>query len=248
MLALAGCAQPGATPNTNVAAAQVLDRLGITLVEENRAGCCGALSYHLSKHEEGLNFMRRNIDAWWPAIESGAEAIVIMASGCGTTVKEYGHLLRLDPIYAEKAKRVSELSKDLSEVLLAEDLATLPLSVDSKRTAVHCPCSLQHGQQLPDILDQVLSRCGVSLSNTVDNHLCCGSAGSYSLLQPDMSEKLLDNKIKALNIDSPERIVTANIGCQLHLETKATVPVLHWIEILAARLEAKRESVRNRHD
>lgn len=238
MLALAGCVQPGSTPNTNVAAATVLDRLGVTLVEESRAGCCGALSYHLSKHDEGLDFMRRNIDAWWPAIEAGAEAIVVTASGCGTTVKDYGHLLRDDSEYAARAARVSELAKDLSEVLLSEDLASLTMKPDPLKTAIHCPCSLQHGQQLPDSVEIILKQSGVNLVDTAEKHLCCGSAGTYSILQPQLSQKLLDNKVKALLLENPERIVTANIGCQLHIESKSPVPVQHWIEIVAERLDS----------
>lgn len=237
MLALAGCAQPGATPNTNAAAARVLDRLGISLVEAPKAGCCGAVSYHLSAHDEGLDFMRRNIDVWWPAIMEGAEAIVITASGCGTMVKDYGSLLKADPIYAEKARRVSELAKDLSEILMAEDLEGLNFKpANSKqqnlKTAVHCPCSLQHGQQLPDTVDIILEKAGLNLVKTQDKHLCCGSAGTYSILQPKMSQILLDNKLKALSVDNPDRIVTANVGCQLHLASKSDVTVQHWIEVI----------------
>jgi len=231
MLTLAGCVQAAATPNTNAAAARVLDRLGISLAEAPDAGCCGAATYHLAAHEEGLNFMRRNIDAWWPAIETGAEAIVISASGCGATVKEYGHLLRHDPVYAEKAARVSALTRDLSEVLLAEDLSVLGPASQPK-TAVHCPCTLQHALKLQGAVETVLRRAGVELARTMDNHLCCGSAGTYSILQPELSRKLLDNKLQALTGDGPEQIVTANIGCQLHLESKAAIPVRHWIELL----------------
>ena len=232
LLALGGCAQAAATPNTNAAAARVLDRLGISLVEAPEAGCCGALSYHLAAQEEGLDFMRRNIDAWWPEIENGAEAIVISASGCGTMVKEYGEVLRHDPAYAEKAKRVSDLARDLSEVLAAEDLESLAIQADGKRTAVHCPCSLQHGLQLGGQVEAILERAGVTMTQTRDGHLCCGSAGSYSVLQPEISQRLLDNKLEALSIDNPDQIVTANVGCQLHLATKAQVPVRHWIELL----------------
>jgi len=232
MVALAGCAQPAATPNTNAAAARVLDKLGITLVEPPKAGCCGAMSYHLSEHDEGLNFARRNIDAWWPAIESGAEAVVITASGCGTMVKEYGHLLASDPLYAEKAQKISALARDLSEVIAAEDLTALQFNDKGQKTAVHCPCSLQHGQQLPDSVEKILTDAGLNLAATKDKHLCCGSAGTYSLLQPQMSQQLLENKLQALTADNPERIVTANVGCQIHLASKAEVPVQHWIEVI----------------
>ncbi len=231
MLALAGCVQAVATPNTNAAAARVLDKLGITMAEAPDAGCCGAVSYHLAEHEEGLEFMRRNIDAWWPAVEDGAEAIVISASGCGATVKEYGHLLRHDPDYSEKAARISELARDLVEVLLSEDLSGLAPAAQSK-TAVHCPCTLQHALKLGGAVETVLRRAGVELAETTDDHLCCGSAGTYSILQPGLSRKLLDAKLQALTIDEPEQIVTANIGCQMHLQGEADVPVRHWIELL----------------
>jgi len=232
MLMLAGCAQPAATPNTNVAAARVFDKLGITLVEENRAGCCGALSYHLGAHEEGLDFMRRNIDAWWPAIESGAEAIVMTASGCGAMVQDYGHALRHDTDYATKAKKISELTKDIGEVLIAEDLSLLPVGHSTEKIAVHCPCTLQHAMQQADNVEEILTKAGFALSRTKDKHMCCGSAGSYSILQPQLSKKLLAKKIEALSVANPERIVTSNIGCQLHLETQSKVPVQHWIELL----------------
>ncbi|UTW13232.1 glycolate oxidase subunit GlcF [Marinobacterium rhizophilum] len=233
MLALAGCAQPAAAPNTNAAAARVLDRLGISLVEAPRAGCCGAVSYHLSAHDEGLDFMRRNIDAWWPAIEAGAEAIVMTASGCGAMVQEYGHLLRDDPAYADKARRVSELTRDLGDVLLHEDLAKLGANTAGPgKVAFHCPCTLQHAMKQSGVVEQVLEKAGIELAKTRDKHLCCGSAGTYSILQPEMSQKLLRNKLEALTEDNPERIVTANIGCQLHLESKADRPVQHWIELL----------------
>jgi len=232
MLALAGCAQPSATPKTNLSAARVLDKLGITLVQEASAGCCGAVSYHLSAHDEGLNFMRRNIDAWWPAIEAGAEAIVMTASGCGAMIQDYGHALRYDTVYAEKAKKISAMAKDISEILIAEDLTKLAGKQRRDKVAVHCPCTLQHAMQQGNAVDQVLQRAGFELSKTKDKHLCCGSAGTYSILQPQMSQKLLNNKLNALTIDKPERIVTSNIGCQLHLQSKSEVPVQHWIELL----------------
>lgn len=232
MMALAGCAQSSAAPTTNAATARVLDRLGITLVEAPEAGCCGAVSYHLSAHEEGLDFMRRNIDAWWPAIEAGAEAIVMTASGCGAMVQDYGHLLRHDPQYADKARRVSELMKDIGEVLLAEDLSPLGLEENPEKVAFHCPCTLQHAMQKDSQVEQVLIKAGINLARTRDKHLCCGSAGTYSIMQPEMSQRLLNNKLEALTLDQPDRIVTANIGCQLHLETKAQVPVQHWVELL----------------
>ncbi|WP_418135431.1 glycolate oxidase subunit GlcF [Oceanimonas smirnovii] len=232
MLVLGGCAQSSATPNTNAVAARVLDKLGISLFAAPEAGCCGAVSYHLSAHEEGLAFMRRNIDAWWPHIEAGAEAIVISASGCGAMVKEYGEKLGQDPDYAAKAQRVSELARDLGEVLVKEDLSQLQLQTEGRKTAVHCPCTLQHAQQLGGQVEQILQKAGLELTRTRDKHLCCGSAGTYSIFQPEMSKKLLANKLEALTIDNPEQIVTANIGCQLHLGSQSKVPVKHWIELL----------------
>ncbi|MEJ1353323.1 MAG: glycolate oxidase subunit GlcF [Candidatus Sedimenticola sp. (ex Thyasira tokunagai)] len=236
MLALEGCAQPAATPNTHIAAARVLDRLGITLVTAPAAGCCGAVSYHLSANDEGTTFFKRNIDAWWPAIEEGAEAIVITASGCGAMVKEYGELLKDDPEYAEKAAHVSLLAKDLSEVIAAEDLSQLQLSHSSRKTVFHSPCTLQHAQQLSGVVEEVLERLGFDLARTCDNHLCCGSAGTYSILHPEMSRRLLKAKLSALTVDQPQMIATANIGCQLHMESAAQVPVRHWIELVEEAL------------
>jgi len=232
MIVLEGCAQPSATPNTNAAAARVLDKLDISLVVAPEAGCCGAVSYHLGAHDEGLDYMRQNIDAWWPAIENGAEAIMISASGCGATVKEYGHLLRLDPKYAEKAQKVSELAKDISEIILAEDTNALAVQKSAERIALHIPCSLQHGLGLPDHVEKIFTNAGFELTKTKEKHLCCGSAGTYSILQPEMSKKLRTRKLEALTGDSPDVIVTANIGCQLHLEGGSSVPVRHWIELL----------------
>ncbi len=232
MIALQGCAQPAATPNTLAATARVLDRLGISLLTAPESGCCGAVSYHLAAHDEGLDFMRKNIDAWWPAIEAGAEAVVVTASGCGAMVQEYGQLLRDDPQYADKAARVSELFRDISEVLANEDISVLGLDGNAQRIAVHCPCTLQHALKQSDTVQNILTAAGFELTRTRDNHLCCGSAGTYSILQPELSQKLLTNKLKALTVDAPEVIVTANIGCQLHLQSRSEQPVQHWIELL----------------
>ena len=232
MLVLAGCVQPVTTPVTNAAATRVFDRLGISLIEAPKAACCGAVSYHLGAHAEGRDFMRRNIDAWWPEIEAGVEAIVITATGCGTMLEEYGHLLKDDSEYAAKAERVTALAKDISEILLKEDLSQLNLQADKEKTVVHCPCSMQHGLEIPDSMNQILGKLGFNLVQAVDDHLCCGSAGTYSILQPKMSKALLDKKLIALSTNNPERIVTANVGCQLHLASKANIPVRHWIELL----------------
>lgn len=232
MLVLQGCAQSVATPNTNRATMNVLRKLGIELIADNRAGCCGAISQHLSAQQEALGFMRQNIDAWWPLIEQGAEAIVITASGCGVTVKEYAHLLKHDVDYADKAKKVSELAKDISEILTQENVELDRIKLSTKTIAFQNPCTLQHGQQLDGVVESLLKRVGFVLADIDDAHLCCGSAGTYSILQKELSEQLLDNKLIALQKHVPELIVTANIGCQLHLQTKAKIPVKHWIELL----------------
>lgn len=236
MLVLDGCVQPLATPNTNTAAAQVLDALGISLVSVTEQACCGAMSLHLAQREQAQDFMRRNIDAWWPHIESGAEAIVMTASGCGVMVKDYAEQLRHDPAYAAKAQRVSGLTYDLSEVLLREDLQPLRAHLVPRKIAYHPPCTLQHGQQLSGVVETILTRLGFDLTEVADAHLCCGSAGTYSLLQPRLSQQLLGNKLAALSRGEPELIVSANIGCQLHLASRAQVPVKHWIELLAETL------------
>src|SRR5690606_29190665 len=176
MLMLEGCVQPSLSPNTNAAAARVLDRLGISLIKTPGAGCCGAVDYHLNARQNGLDRARRNIDAWWPAIEDGAEAVVQTASGCGAFVKEYGHLLRHDPAYARKAERVSELTKDLVEVMQAEPLQDVPRQGPGT-VAFHCPCTLQHAQNLGGAVEDMLDRLGFSLTPVPDAHLCCGSAG-----------------------------------------------------------------------
>jgi glycolate oxidase iron-sulfur subunit len=242
MLVLAGCVQPTLAPNINAATARVLDRFGIQLIEAARAGCCGALRYHLSEHEAGLDDMRRNIDAWWPYVEQGVEAIVMTASGCGVMVKEYGHVLRHDPRYAEKAQRISELTRDTSEVLTAElaaldeKLATSWPSGLPKRIAFHPPCTLQHGQKIRGVTEKLLRAAGFELQPVVDAHLCCGSAGTYSVLQPELSQQLRKNKLGHLEASRPGAIATANIGCMAHLQGGTATPVRHWMELLDQRL------------
>ena len=235
VLMLEGCVQPALSPNTNAAAARVLDRLGISVTPAREAGCCGAVDYHLNAQDKGLERARRNIDAWWPAIEAGAEAIVQTASGCGAFVRDYGHLLENDPSYAAKAQRVSELALDLVEVLSGEALENLGIHGD-RRLAFHCPCTLQHAQKLGGAVESVLTRLGFSLTSVPDSHLCCGSAGTYSLTQPELSRQLRDNKLNALESGKPEVIVTANIGCQTHLDGAGRTPVRHWIELVEEAL------------
>lgn len=233
VLMLEGCVQPGLSPNTNAAAARVLDRLGISVIPAREAGCCGAVDYHLDAQATGLERARHNIDAWWPAIEQGAEAIVQTASGCGAFIKDYGHLLRADPAYAEKAKAVSTLAKDLVEVLREEPLESLGIHAN-QRVAFHCPCTLQHAQKLGGVVESVLVRLGFDLTAVPDAHLCCGSAGTYSITQPALARSLRDNKLDALESGHPEIIATANIGCQIHLDGAGRTPVRHWIELVDA--------------
>ncbi len=231
MLILEGCVQPGLSPNTNAATARVLDRLGIGLTPVAEAGCCGAIDFHLNAQDEGRARARANIDAWWPHIESGAEAIVQTASGCGAFVKEYAEILADDPDYADKAARVSELAKDLVEVLRDEALDDLEVK-QGRRLAFHCPCTLQHAQKLGGAVEGVLTRLGFALTPVADAHLCCGSAGTYSITQPELSKQLRDNKLDNLEAGNPEVIVTANIGCQTHLNGANRTEVRHWIEIV----------------
>ena len=232
MLVLSGCAQQVVTAQTNVSTANVLNKLGIQLIKESESGCCGALSQHLAEPEEAQQFIKRNIDAWWPYIEDGIEAIVITASGCGVMVKDYAHLVENDTAYADKAKRVSELAKDISEILRDEDFSSFSSQGNKPKVSFHSPCTLQHGLQLNGVVESILSKSGYELTQVDDSHLCCGSAGTYSVLQPKLSKQLLSNKITALEKHQPDIIATANIGCQMHLETKADKPVKHWIELI----------------
>ena len=232
VLMLEGCVQPALSPTINDATAKVLDALGIEIVAATDAGCCGALSHHLNASQEALGFMKRNIDAWWPHIEAGAEAIVSNISGCGLVVKEYGEHLSEIPEYAHKARRVSAMTKDLSEIIVSEDIAALQPRA-SKRIAFHPPCTLQHGQKLTGVVERILSTIGFELVPVQDVHLCCGSAGTYSLLQPELSRRLLHDKLEKLLRHKPTLIATANIGCLAHLRSESEVPVVHWIELLA---------------
>ncbi len=232
MLLLDGCVQPAAAPHINTLARQVFDRLlGIQLRTIAESGCCGALQHHLADSEGARQRARTNIDAWWPHIQEGAEAIVVTATGCTPMIKDYGHLLRDDKAYAERAERVSAITLDLSEALSREDLSGLRATT-KHRIAFHSPCSLQHAQKLDGVVEALLSRIGYTLVPVRDAHLCCGSAGTYSILQPDLSARLRANKLAALQEGQPELIATANIGCLLHLQAQAELPVVHWIELL----------------
>ena len=231
MLLLQGCVQPGMKPLTNAATARVLDKLGISVLTEHKEICCGALSFHLNDQEVAKSQMRRNIDAWWPYIGQGIEAIISTASGCGVMVKEYAEVLADDREYADKARMIAKLTKDLSQIIIEEDLQILKIN-KSRKIAFHPPCTLQHGQKLNGLVEAILKRCGFELTPITDSHLCCGSAGTYSIFQKKISTQLLENKLASINSGNPELIATANIGCQLHLESAADMPVVHWIELL----------------
>ena len=241
MLVLTGCVQPATVPDINAAAARVLDRLGISLIAVDD-GCCGALAYHLSREDRAREQMRRNIDAWWPEVERGVEALIVTASGCGVMIRDYGDALRDDPAYRSRAARISELFRDISQVV-GEELAKPGVTLEpgsqgprGPRVAFHSPCTLQHGLKVRGIIEPLLERAGYALTSVADGHLCCGSAGSYSLLQPEISRQLKVNKLAALQADAPDVIATANIGCLLHLASGADRPVRHWIELVAETL------------
>ena len=243
MLMLAGCVQPAMSPNINSATARVLDACGIETVIAPKAGCCGAVKFHLNDQAGGLDEMRANIDAWWPQVSSGAvEAIVMNASGCGVTVKEYGHVLRHDPDYAAKAERISALTRDISELLpmLMPELKA-QIQPEALRAAglqaYHPPCTLQHGQQLKGGVEKHLGELGFEIKTACNEaHLCCGSAGTYSVLQPELSLQLRDRKLSHLKALDPQGIVSANIGCITHLQGGTGLQVRHWIELLDAAL------------
>jgi glycolate oxidase iron-sulfur subunit len=241
VLMLAGCVQPAMAPNINGATARVLDAAGIQTVVAAKAGCCGAVKFHLDDQEGGKVQMRANIDAWWPDVERGVEAIVMNASGCGSTVKDYGHILQHDARYAQRARRISALTRDLSELLpsVVESLQSKgvapsgPLKGRLPRLVFHPPCSLQHGQKLKGVVEQQLTALGFDI-RIADNepHLCCGSAGTYSVLQPVLATQLRDRKLGHLQHMAPETIVSANIGCITHLQSGTGTPVRHWVEVL----------------
>ncbi|RYF42445.1 MAG: glycolate oxidase subunit GlcF [Comamonadaceae bacterium] len=234
VLMLAGCVQPAMMPNINGATARVLDAAGIQVLVAPQAGCCGAVKFHLNDQDGGRVQMRANIDAWWPWLEQGVEAIVMNASGCGVTVKEYGHHLQHDPAYADKARRVSALTRDLSE-LLPDITQALRGKVrpPAGLLAFHPPCTLQHGQQLRGGVEKHLGELGFAVRLAAgESHLCCGSAGTYSVLQPEIAIQLRDRKLGHLAEMQPQAIVSANIGCISHLQGGTATPVRHWVEVL----------------
>ncbi len=240
-----GCVQPGISPQTNEAAALVLAELGIACVAPAALGnrCCGALSYHAGNRAEGLAFARANIDAWEQMLDQGAEFVVSTASGCGAFVKDYPSMLADDPAYADRAVRLASLTKDISEVLHGEELAPLAGQLGALPSAVlHCPCTLQHALGLDSVTRSVLGNLGLEVPAIQDEHLCCGSAGTYSLFQSKVAGGLRDKKLAALSECSPEQIMTANVGCQKYLGEKSEIPVRHWIEVVAGALVKKGET------
>jgi glycolate oxidase iron-sulfur subunit len=242
---LEGCVQPTLAPEVNVAAARVLDRLGISVVRIAAAGCCGAVAHHMSAHAETLQQLKNNVDAIWPHIQLGAEAVVMTASACTAMLTDYGQLLAADPAYAERARRVTALTRDLSEVVLAERqvlgeaLRARGQSAKSgPKVAFQSPCTLQHALKIRGPVESLLEEAGFSLTYVPDSHLCCGSAGTYSILQPELSARLLSAKVATLEQGQPAVIATANIGCHTHIRSGTALPVHHWVELIAERLEA----------
>ncbi len=231
MIILPGCVQPTLAPDIDLATARILDKCGISLLKIDQPSCCGALNYHLSDHQQALVFARNNIDICWPYIEQGVDAIVSTASGCGVMYKDYGKILWNDPHYADKARKFSALVKDISEIIVDEDLSVFTRS-NYADIAFQAPCTLQHGQKLTGVVETILKRVGYQLTDVADQHLCCGSAGVYSILQPQLSSQLLKNKLEALQKHSPKMIATANIGCLMHLRTNTQISVVHWVSLL----------------
>jgi glycolate oxidase iron-sulfur subunit len=237
MIVLDNCVQNAMAPAIDFAAARALDKAGITLKWVSAGGCCGALSHHMNAHDEAAQKVRANIDAWWPLIEGGAEAIVGTASGCSVMLKDYGHFMQHDAAYAEKAKKIAALSKDVSEVIVTEwpKLKSM-LKPSNEKIAYHPPCTMQHGMKLKGSVETMLKDMGYSLAPVADSHLCCGSAGTYSVLQSTISNELKARKVASLTADEPTQIATSNIGCMTHIQSGTTLPVKHWIELLDERL------------
>jgi glycolate oxidase iron-sulfur subunit len=232
VLILEGCVQSATHPHINAAAARLLDRRGISLIRISGTDCCGAVTHHLSQPIPTLGFIRRNIDAWWPEVEHGAEAIVTSSSACSVMIRDYGHLLQNDPEYAEKARRIATLADDITAVIKRLGLEPRPPAATPHRIAFHAPCSLQHGLRAHHAVETLLRNAGFVLTPVPDAHLCCGAAGTYSILQEGLSSRLLANKLVALESGTPAAIATANIGCLIHLQGGSALPVRHWVELL----------------
>lgn len=232
VLLLDGCVQSVTNANINHHLKNILNNLGIQAYSQKKVQCCGAIEHHNGQAYHALDRIRANIDSWWPHIEQGASAIIMTASGCGSTVKEYARLLSDDPVYAKKALKISQLTKDASEFLADYPLSRCNMSVD--KIAFHPPCTLQHDQQINGVVENILRRAGYQLLTFKDAHLCCGSAGTYSILQPGMATKIRNNKLQHINNCNPDIIATANIGCLLHLQKGTHTQVKHWLELVKA--------------
>lgn len=235
VLLLEGCVQPAIQSSINQAAIKIFNKLGIQTVSTQEA-CCGAISQHNSAEDEALTFMKTNIDYWWSHIEQGVEAIISTASGCGVQIKDYAKYLQDDKAYKTKAEKISSLTKDVTEYLLEQDLTQLTLKEDKSIVSVQTPCTLQHGQGLPNALESLMQKLGFECVETTYKFLCCGSAGTYSLLQPKLADELREEKLNTLNQEKADVIVTANIGCLHHLEAKAEIPVRHYLELVAKNI------------
>lgn len=231
VILLSGCVQPSLAPNINQATVRVLNKLGLNVIESEQKNCCGAMDEHLCASEDALIKIKRNIDDWLPYLQQGCQAIISNTSGCGVMLKDYVHLLRNDDEYADKARIISDASVDIAEFLAKQDLSAFT-HYKNQRVTYHSPCTLQHGQKLPGLVEDTLRRLGYRVSLPKDAHLCCGSAGTYSILQPKLAKQLRANKIEQLEDTKPPIIVTANIGCLMHLQKATKTPVKHWIELL----------------
>ncbi|NOY66722.1 MAG: glycolate oxidase subunit GlcF [Gammaproteobacteria bacterium] len=239
VLILNGCAQSVTHPEIDAATARVLDYFQIEIVQESQSGCCGAVSQHLSAAQEAKKQMQKNIDAWWPQINNSVKNIIVNASGCAVQLKEYAHYFEDDPNYKEKAQLIANNVIDISELLAQLPLEKAVNHSSNQTIAFHSPCTLQHGQQITNVIEPMLEKCGYNLTHIKDSHLCCGSAGTYSILQADLSSQLLENKLTNLTAENPEIIATANIGCLMQLQTTSPVPVVHWINLIDKAIQQK---------
>lgn len=229
---LGGCAQPVLKPGINEATIKLLNRIGVEVVLPEGEGCCGALVHHMGREEQALDDARRNVDVWTRELEEGGlDAIIITASGCGTTIKDYGHMLRLDPAYAEKAKRISALAKDITEYLSSIEMPE-PVIKPNLVVAYHSACSMQHGQKITEAPKTLLKAAGFEVRNPAEGHLCCGSAGTYNIMQPEISAQLKARKVKNIEATKADIIATGNIGCITQISTGTNIPLVHTIELL----------------